>query len=358
MTLPIRYFAYFWPLIAKSPALRDGSGAARRVLVLWACAMMPVSISAAESAADEAHKSAQSPASPPAAVDAAAGADDGASPSAADSAPALTAAPTNETAGYVGEDMCVVCHEEAARSYAATIHAGALAQATRAAAERGCEACHGPGAAHVEAGGGKGVGELEPFTQAHSAARRSAPCLRCHAGEQKLMRVGASRHAVSGVACADCHGVHASRAEPLLRAASPALCYGCHAPVRAEFAMPERHRVDEGIIGCADCHDAHGTPNLAALRATNNRECLRCHVEIEGPYVFEHAVVFDEGCARCHVPHGGPNRHLLVRQQVAQICYDCHTVTPADHLQPNFRDCTRCHVAIHGSNVSPLLLER
>jgi uncharacterized paraquat-inducible protein A len=52
------------------------------------------------------------------------------------------------------------------------------------------------------------------------------------------------------------------------------------------------------------------------------------------------------------------NRHLLVRQQVAQLCYECHTVTPSDHVQPSFRDCTRCHTAIHGSNFNALFLER
>jgi hypothetical protein len=52
------------------------------------------------------------------------------------------------------------------------------------------------------------------------------------------------------------------------------------------------------------------------------------------------------------------NRHLLVRQQVAQLCYECHSVTPPDHLQPSYRDCTRCHVDIHGSNLDPHFLER
>jgi hypothetical protein len=47
------------------------------------------------------------------------------------------------------------------------------------------------------------------------------------------------------------------------------------------------------------------------------------------------------------------NRHLLIRQQVAQLCYECHAVTPQTHLQPSFRDCTRCHVDIHGSNTDP-----
>ena len=71
-----------------------------------------------------------------------------------------------------------------------------------------------------------------------------------------------------------------------------------------------------------------------------------------------YAAVLAEGCVRCHVPHGGTDRHLLRSQQVAQLCYECHTVTPADHIQPSFRQCTNCHVGIHGSNVDPLFLQQ
>jgi len=47
------------------------------------------------------------------------------------------------------------------------------------------------------------------------------------------------------------------------------------------------------------------------------------------------------------------NRHLLVRQPVALLCYQCHTDTPPTHVQPTYRDCTRCHSSIHGSNTDP-----
>jgi DmsE family decaheme c-type cytochrome len=271
-------------------------------------------------------------------------------------APAAPAVATE--AGFAGDDLCRVCHQEAAEAYDRTVHAAALADESRPPGQRGCESCHGPGAAHAEAGGGKGVGQLEPFALSRSAPpSRSAPCLRCHGDNRALFRARSSRHAVAGVACTDCHGGHRAPAEPLLRAARPELCYRCHLQARAEFALPERHRVDQGLVGCGDCHDAHGTEDVGGLRPTGNRQCLRCHVEIEGPYVFEHVPTFSEGCTRCHVPHGGSNRHLLLRQQVAQLCYECHTVTPNDHVQPSYRDCTRCHTAIHGSNFDARLLE-
>jgi DmsE family decaheme c-type cytochrome len=116
--------------------------------------------------------------------------------------------------------------------------------------------------------------------------------------------------------------------------------------------------VNEGVVTCLDCHRPHGSRNLAALRGANDLTCFRCHGDLEGPFVFEHAGNVTEGCQRCHDPHGSVNRHLLIRQQVAQLCYECHAVTPSNHLQPSYRDCTRCHVAIHGSNVDPRFLEQ
>lgn len=111
-------------------------------------------------------------------------------------------------------------------------------------------------------------------------------------------------------------------------------------------------------MACHDCHGVHGTPHDFELLDAHDRTCTRCHADVAGPFVFEHTGRLTEGCAGCHEPHGSIDRHLLKRQSVAQLCYGCHTVTPPDHLQPSFRDCTRCHVAIHGSNTDPRFLER
>lgn len=272
----------------------------------------------------------------------------------ADAPPAEEEKPAAE---YVGSDMCVVCHQDIGESFPKTAHGPALMDEARPPSQRGCEACHGPGSLHVEGGGGKGVGGLRTFAAATPASERSAVCLTCHAGNTQLQAFRDSEHAALGVACMDCHSAHAATHTPLLRAQPPTLCYRCHVEVRTSFALPEHHKVNEGVVGCLDCHNPHGTRNFAALRGTNNETCFRCHGEYQGPWVFEHAAVLSEGCVRCHVPHGGTNRHLLRYQQVAQLCYECHTVTPDFHVQPNFRQCTNCHVSIHGSNIDPRFLQ-
>lgn len=264
--------------------------------------------------------------------------------------------PPPTTATYVGEETCVTCHEDAATSYGKTIHARALAGESRPEWERGCEACHGPGSVHAEEGGGKGVGGLREFTPEESAATRSRACLACHAGSDRLHEFLSGGHALARVACTDCHVMHTGRAPSLLAAPPPALCDGCHQDVKLAFGLTEHHKVYEGVLGCLDCHEPHGNRQHAALRDDEDRLCATCHAEVQGPFVFEHAGLLTEGCTRCHEPHGSVNRHLLIRQQTAQLCLECHSSTPRDHVQPAFRDCTRCHVAIHGSNTDPHFL--
>ena len=266
-------------------------------------------------------------------------------------------APPPGNATYAGPDVCVACHEEQAASFAKTIHSQVLGQ-DRAEADRGCEACHGPGSAHAEAGGGKGVGGLRAFAHEEPAKGKSAACLRCHAanaGRHDFLR---GEHALAAVACTDCHDGHGGIGDAMLVKAVPDLCYGCHEDVRASFALPEHHGPGVAPTPCTECHDAHGTKNVRALREPNDRRCLECHNDVAGPFVFEHAGLVSEGCIGCHEPHGSVNRHLLVRQPVALLCYQCHTVTPSTHLQPSYRDCTRCHVSIHGSNTDPHFIAR
>ena len=259
---------------------------------------------------------------------------------------------------YVGAEVCAACHPDQLESFGKTPHATPLSDPSRPEPLRGCEACHGPGAAHAEAGGGKGIGGLQSFAASRPSSERSAPCLLCHAQYQSQHDFKRGQHALAGVACTDCHQGH-GKGEHLLRKQPPELCYGCHLDIRAKFALPEHHKVPEGVIGCLDCHNPHGNRRFALMRGSDDRErCMRCHAEYEGPFVFEHAGALIEGCQRCHDPHGSLNRHLLIRQQVAQLCYECHTVTPSNHVQPSFRDCTRCHTAIHGSNFDAQLLER
>jgi hypothetical protein len=78
-------------------------------------------------------------------------------------------APTTATPSpddYVGAETCKGCHVESYEKFARTKMGRLFLGHPRDAHEKNaCENCHGPGKAHVEAGGGKGVGGLITFAK-------------------------------------------------------------------------------------------------------------------------------------------------------------------------------------------------
>jgi len=174
----------------------------------------------------------------------------------------------------------------------------------------GCEACHGPGSAHLEWAQRQGddlhkgltvsLDERRGVTWApdpgtgkprrsvaRSSAREIEVCAQCHArrsqvaedyqagrpfldyylpsllspalyhadGQQQdeVFIWGSwlqSRMHQAGVTCSDCHDPHAQK----LRAPGNAVCAQCHAPPR--YDDPSHHRHAQGSAGaqCADCH--------------------------------------------------------------------------------------------------------
>jgi DmsE family decaheme c-type cytochrome len=265
-------------------------------------------------------------------------------------------------AGYVGEKTCLMCHTDIAKSFPNNPHS----QLAMEHAGHGvtCEACHGPGKAHVESGGDPT--KIFRFEKA-SAQQVDNKCLTCHAAAHpNFLR---SAHGQAGVSCLSCHSVHhAKTASFLLVAAQPQLCYRCHADIRVRFSLPFHHPVTEGLMKCTDCHDPHGTFGHDQLRSTAdlNLICTKCHAETAGPFVYEHPVVRTEGCLSCHDPHGSPNPRLLKVSNVNTLCLRCHTAsmtfdapgTPSFHNQnAQYVSCTSCHTQIHGSNTSDVFFK-
>jgi DmsE family decaheme c-type cytochrome len=141
------------------------------------------------------------------------------------------------------------------------------------------------------------------------------------------------------------------------------LCASCHRRQIMEFRQFSHHPVPEGSIRCTDCHDPHrsGEQGRNLRRRTVEETCLQCHQQIRGPFVYEHEPVkavggVGDACLECHRPHGSPNRKLEVMFSRG-LCVQCHVDIQRDPPhQARGGDCWRsnCHVAIHGSNQSPL----
>jgi len=275
--------------------------------------------------------------------------------------PATASAADSQDSGYVGAEVCQTCHEDIYKTWDKSPHWKTTLNTRSGPSHQGCEGCHGPGAAHVAAGGDPT--KIVRFSTL-SVKELDERCMTCHAGGPHHMNALNSVHAENGVSCISCHSIHHSTtAEYLLAKAQPTLCYGCHLAQRAQFNMPFHHRVNEGLIQCTDCHNVHGTegPKQVRMASTQDAVCFKCHMDKQGPFVYEHAPVKVDGCTSCHMVHGSPNPHMLTVSNVNLLCLQCHTTSsfspaagaPSFHNQASFfQACTLCHSQIHGSNFS------
>jgi len=268
--------------------------------------------------------------------------------------------------GYIGEARCVACHRAESENWAHTIHAAVFRRsAANELAARGCEACHGPGAKHLEDASDRSA--IVAFTHRRGVPveTQNAQCLQCHKGRARIFWEG-SIHQSSRLGCSDCHNPMAkiSATGLLAKSSVSETCFTCHAQQRTEFRKRSRMPLGEGRLSCADCHNPHGSATRPLLRADSvNQLCYGCHAEKRGPFIWEHAPVRQD-CLACHVPHGSSHESLLV---VARpfLCQQCHAsvthpaalVTRAnlprgavpDERAVN-RSCSNCHSQIHGSN--------
>jgi predicted CXXCH cytochrome family protein len=227
----------------------------------------------------------------------------------------VVAPPMIPGAKYVGMDQCALCHEKQVKDFNLTQHSRIQireAQEKDEVKDLGCEACHGPGSLHVDAGGGKG------------------------------------KFIISGK--------------------NPDACFQCHLDKKAEFSLQYHHPVEEGRMDCTACHNPHGAniqSTVAAPFGRQNETCAQCHRAQDRPHVFEHEAL-REGCVACHNPHGSINPKLLV-QRDNNLCLKCHAQVAApatagttlignfDHtaaLKQGTCFSAGCHTAVHGSDVN------
>jgi DmsE family decaheme c-type cytochrome len=276
------------------------------------------------------------------------------------------AAPQDKPAGkpaaggrYAEPGICATCHEDQAATVAHTSHGRTKTKNWDGAAS--CETCHGPGAAHVEAGGGKetilNLREIAPEVA-------SAVCLDCHQKGERAHWKGSS-HEQRDLSCLTCHKIHHEGPAPanLLHKDEFATCGACHLKRKASLMRSAHMPLREGTMNCSSCHNPHGTTSPANLKQFSvNENCYACHAEKRSPTLWEHPPV-REDCTTCHDPHGSLHPRLLVLKQ-PRLCQQCHdemrhptqpyASASADEFFPNSRmfdrGCMNCHSMIHGSN--------
>lgn len=246
--------------------------------------------------------------------------------------------------------MCADCHSTNVRKgYDPAKHAYAT---TWSEISVGCEACHGPGDAHVAWArrGGRNVDPrgnmgltaqlderkriawgIDPATQ---SPRRSAPrasdreievCARCHARRSQI---------TDAIKAGD-------RFEDGFRASllEPGLFYddGQQRDEVYTYASFLQSKMYGKGVTCADCHDAH----RGTLRLPGNAVCTQCHLpKYDAPAHHRHAAgSLAAACVACHMPaktymgvdprrdHGFriPRPDLAVKLGVPDACTSaCH----------------------------------
>ncbi len=258
-------------------------------------------------------------------------------------------------ASFVGAKVCVTCHAAQADSFSHTIM-GRIGKTQKGKFD--CENCHGPGSAHVKAGGGRGVGGIisfRPEDLSRTADENNAICLTCHQRGDRTYWSG-STHETRGLMCTNCHTVmkQVSRKFQIKTAFEPDTCFQCHKDRRAQMFRTSHMPLREGKMVCSDCHNPHGSATEAMLRENSiNDNCYKCHAEKRGPFLFEHTPV-RENCLNCHDPHGSVNEYLLKISR-PRLCTECHafghgTTSGPLAVQSISRQCQNCHTEVHGTN--------
>ncbi|MFB3917520.1 MAG: DmsE family decaheme c-type cytochrome [Terriglobales bacterium] len=287
---------------------------------------------------------------------------------------------------YVGTDTCITCHDLQYKHFKNTVMGKVFANPRTAAQKLGCEACHGPGKAHVEAGGGKDTIPIRFGKDSRNTAEeQNAACLTCHQRGNRLFWK-ASPHQSRGMTCVDCHQVMQNLQPTLIgearfnaplseinavKKSQPELCFQCHQMRRAQLQRSSHMPFREGKVTCTSCHNPHGSPNPSLLiQATLNENCYSCHAERRGPFLWAHPPV-TENCGTCHDVHGSTNPQLL-KVRTPRLCQQCHTTSahggfPGGNVlagptgssqQVGYnsrvlnRGCTNCHSKIHGTNAT------
>ncbi|MEZ4416351.1 MAG: tetratricopeptide repeat protein [Gemmatimonadota bacterium] len=174
-----------------------------------------------------------------------------------------------------------------------------------------CEACHGPGSAHVAAA--KSTSTAPPENWALTAALEPFPARWSRAaGAATAQRVRPLPSRAELDACAPCHSRRAplraqARAEDhFLDDYEPSLLHeGLYHPdgqIRDEvyvYGSFVQSRMYAAGVTCSDCHD----PHTLAVRAPGNALCTRCHDPGR----------FDTDAHHLHQPGS-----------VGSLCVDCH----------------------------------
>ena len=242
--------------------------------------------------------------------------------------------------------MCADCHStRVSKGYDA---ASDSFKTTYAEISVGCEACHGPGSAHVQWAERKGDEPGKGLT-VQLDERRGAAWVRNEAGKPMRSKPRQTDREIE--VCAQCHARRAQIAgdyhpgRPFLDHYLPSLLtptlYHVDGQQQDEvfiWGSWLQSRMHAAGVTCSDCHD----PHTQKLRAPGNAVCAQCHEPSKYDLVAHHRHqpgTAGAQCANCHMPQNtymvvDPRRDHSLRVPrpdesvtfgVPNACNSCHT---------------------------------
>lgn len=222
-------------------------------------------------------------------------------------------------AGYAGPNVCFKCHIDFAKQWAGLKHSKTLLADGRPADGKGCEACHGPGAAHA-GGKRKQIVAWDKLEQPDAAK----VCLKCHQDKKVTAELWFKTPHSQILTCSDCHEVHKPvKREAMLKSAEGKDCSPCHDELSKKIDAKEHHILGKGddALSCNMCHSVHGTTESHQLRKAQETLCKDCHEKTPKPET-----------------HAKPNwklKHKADAKGNEAKCYKCHDQQTR---------CNSCHV--------------
>jgi len=227
---------------------------------------------------------------------------------------------------YTWNEVCIACHAVAGKPGVADD----LRDTRVAELGIACEACHGPGAAHVAGhgdplrrylqhlGGGADPSIVQPGRLAPPASAEI--CGRCHSvslfhDEAAWRREGDRYRAGAGLAATQRLVRHPLRAEDpgldALLERDPDFLAGrmwsdgqVRVTGREYSGLVESACFAGGGLSCLNCHQMHGAPadDQLAPGKGGDAACAGCHAAQVGPAHSHHSPAA-AGCMDCHMPH-------------------------------------------------------
>jgi tetratricopeptide (TPR) repeat protein len=243
--------------------------------------------------------------------------------------------------------MCADCHStDVRKGYEAASDSFATRYAEVAV---GCEACHGPGSAHLDWAKTKPASEPGKGLTVALDERRGIGW-QIDAGTGNARRSAERRSSGELDVCAQCHARRAQIAEGY-RAGQPFMDHYLPAKLSAGLYHADGQQQDEVFtwgsflqsrmhaagVTCSDCHDPHSQ----ALRAPGNAVCGQCHAASKYDGKQHHFHAPDSAgarCVDCHMPattymvvdprrdHSFrvPRPDLAARLGTPDACTGCH----------------------------------